>query len=278
MERKINHPLCPKCQKPMRVIVPINMAVCDECGEKYYIERVSDTDFTVVGKYYEVKAQKLNEQKEDEVDWINKDIAEEKEPEEKLDLPPVVGKPEIKEEQVEQEEQEPKEEQEEPITEEESEKNEKEEKNEDVLSQVLPPMISDTRYLEYKKYVDKYVNRRYWVQVAKEELKNLVAELYDAGALGSSFNPGRVAKILMNMSENMVLPFYGVEWLDKAVTKELLTRIWLKLQGYREIIKLEKLKYYIAVFHKEDLQAFLDGTLPEIKVKKYIQEMEALEE
>jgi len=260
--KKIKHPLCPKCGKPMRIVAPINMAICDECGEKYYVERQGD-EYIVLGSYYEVKAQKLKEEQKNEqtnkqeekqeeeieTDWIGEGAKQAEEPTE-----------EMKEEM-------------------EEEKQEEIQKTEsDMVNAVLPTVFAvDTKYEEFKEYVEKYVNRRYWVQVAKEELKKMVSELYDAGALGNNFNPSRVARVLTEMKENAVLPFYGVEWLDRAVTKELLTRIWLKLQGYKEIMRLEKLKYYIAIYHPEDIEKFLNGELPEITVKKYIYEMESLE-
>ena len=260
--KKIKHPLCPKCGKPMRIVAPINMAICDDCGEKYYIERQGD-EYIVLGSYYEVKAQKLKEE-ETPNDQGEKSEVEETPKEEAKDETDWIGEEEKQEESEES-------------TEEESE-SEAEAEPPAVVSAVLPTAFAvDTKYEEFKEYVDKYVNRRYWVQVAKEELKKLVSELYDAGALGDNFNPSRVARALNEMKENVILPFYGVGWLDKAVTKELLTRIWLKLQGYKEIIRLEKLKYYIAIYHPEDIEKFLNGELPEITVKKYIYEMESLE-
>lgn len=246
--KKIKHPLCPKCGKPMRVIVPINMAVCDECGEKYYIEKQGD-EFVVLGKYYETKASKVNETKQEDTDWINGHQKEKpkKEQKEKTQEPakeePQKGQENISEEQI------------------------------------IPPVMptGDSRVAEYRDYVEKYVVRRFWLQVAKDELKRLVSEMYDAGALGNGFNPSRVARILTDIDSNTIIPFYGVEWLDVAVTKELLTRIWLKLQGYKEVMKIEKLKYYIAIFHPDDMEEFLSGKLSEIKVKKYIYEMEAID-
>ncbi len=254
--KKIKHPNCPKCGKPMRIIVPINMAVCDECGEKYYIERVGD-EYVVIGSYYDVKAQKMKEENAEEQKTENQE----------------------QEEAIEEKEEKEEERGEEEVEQTEEEKTE--EKPEDkALKEVLPPLpVTDNRYSEFKKLVQEYVVKRFWVSVAKDELKNMVSELYDAGALSPNFNPGRVAKILANSDgENIgILPFYGIEWLDKAVTQELLTRIWLKLQGYREIMKLEKLKYYIALFHPEDTEAYINGRLDEIKVKKYLYEMETIE-
>ena len=243
--KKIKHPVCPKCGKPMRIIAPINMAVCDECGEKYYIERQGD-EYVVLGKYYEVKAKKVKEEeKKEETDWLSAKGEEPKEKEESK----------------------------------EGEKNKVEENKEEEIPPP-PPIIpaEDTRTSQFREYVDRYVNRKYWIQVAKDELKSIVSELYDAGALGNNFNPAKVARLLTNMNNNTILPFYGVGWLDKAVTKELLTRIWLKLQGYKEVMKVEKLKYYIAIFHPDEMEEFLNGKMSEIKVKKYIYEMEAIEE
>ena len=260
---KIKHPVCPECGKPMRMIVPINMAVCDECGKKYYIEQQGD-EYVVVGDYYKIKAQKIKEEKEEEhIDWVEEPEPPAKEPE-KAEEP---KEKEVQEKNQENEEKPDK-----------SEIKSSEEKS-DVVSTFLPAAVAvDTKYDEFQSYVDKYVTKRYWMQVAKEELKKLVSELYDAGALGNNFNPSRVARILMEAKENMLLPFYGVEWLDRAVTKELVTRIWLKLQGYKEIMRLEKLKYYIAIYHPEDIEKFLNGNLPEITAKKYLYEMEALED
>lgn len=242
--KKIEHPNCPQCGKPMRVIVPINMAICDACGEKYYIEK-KDDHFEVLGGYYEVKAEKSKDDtsKTDELDWINTKNEDTHEPSH--------SEPEETKDAIE----------------------------EKAIDISLPPVmkIEDNRISEFKQYVNKYVNKKFWVQVAKDELKQMVSELYDAGALGNNFNPSKVARQLVNVDNAIALPFYGVQWLDSAITKELITRVWLKLQGYKEIIKLEKLKYYIAIFHPEDMEDFLKRKLSDIKVKKYLYEMEAID-
>jgi len=270
MVRKVKHPKCPVCGKEMRIVAPINMAICDNCNKKYYIEKDEETgEYKVLGDYYAIRAEKMKEEMKEET-------AEEK------------PKEEISKEETNWIEEKSKEEE----TKEEEEKTEEKEKGKEALKTpqiekeeegtelpLLLGEVEDPKVKQYKEYVQKYVYRRYWINVARDELKKMVAELYDAGALGSRFSPYKVAQKIKNFTnKDDVLPFYGVEWLDRAITKELVTRIWLKLQDFKAMMDADRLKYYVAIFHPEDLQELTEGKMSDLKIRKYMEEMDALEE
>ena len=67
MVRKVKHPKCPVCGKEMRIVAPINMAICDNCNKKYYIEKDEETgEYKVLGDYYAIRAEKMKEEMKEE--------------------------------------------------------------------------------------------------------------------------------------------------------------------------------------------------------------------
>ena len=297
---------CPECGSTKLRVIPIaNMAICIDCGHKWWIDKVGD-EYVIVGDWKEVHDARKTEKEETEIKEIE---VEPKEKEPKQEIEEVEAKPEEIQEETKEQPQEEQETEEQPqeVEEKPQEKEETEEQSQEEQPQEeeietkpeerpieseekkeieeynLPPMsflsTTDTRYAEFKELVERYVIHKYWTQVAKDILKEMVSELFDAGALGDRFNPTKVSRELLNLRdrEDGIVHFYGINWLDRAVTKEVVTRIWLRMEELKTIMRLEKLKYYIGVFHSDDLDNFLQGNLSEYKVKKYLYEMEAME-